>query len=286
MRNYFKKSTENLIRNWTSVVPSILVMAIVLTLFHSLLVVHGRAQETLNAVQDKFSITIYLKDDADPFGVGNLINRLEQRADVKTPVIYTSKEAAWQAMSEAFSLDKELLKKYQFSLPASLTIMPKNPDAAEAIEAFIQTNAAQLLKNPLTSKDKQKNTAAQMLAFIQTIKDSTLHTLIFFIVLFIIGGALLISSTIHMAINSRHREISIMKLVGASRSTICTPFVIEGFLIAAAAFALHVIMLLILPLDFAVTKMHFNALILEFIAIAFLGAAASYITTLFHIRTD
>lgn len=286
MHNHFKKSIENLIRNWTAAVPSILVMAIVLTLFHSLLVVHNRAQETLNAVQDKFSITIYLKDDADPFEVGNLINRLEQRADVKTPVIYTSKEAAWQAMSETFSLDSELLKKYQFSLPASLTVAPKNPDATGAIEAFIQTNAAQLLKNPLASANKQKNTTAQMLAFIQTIENSTLRTLIFFIVLFVIGGTLLMSSTIHMAINSRHKEISIMKLVGASRSTICMPFVIEGFLISAAAFVLHMILLLILPLDFAATKMHFNALIFEFIAISFLGTAASYLTTLFHIRTD
>lgn len=277
---FFQKSCENLLKNWATALPTILVIALVLTMFHGLLSVNSQAKTALQNIQQKFSITIYLKDDADPFEVGNLITALEERPDIRKPVIYTSKEEAWKIMSKTFSLDNELLKKYKFSLPASLTITPTLPENTPAIESFLETTAKYLLKDSSLSKQKQKNITAQMVDFIKTVEDSTLQTLLFFIVFFVIGGALLISSTIHLAINTRHKEIAIMKLIGAAHSSIMLPFIIEGFLISIAAFVLNMLLVFLLMPEIG----SLNALLFEFMAVVLLGAGASYLTALVHIK--
>lgn len=271
-------AVNNVLRNWQTTLPTILVMAIVLTLFHSLLVVHSQSQKLLSSVQQKFSITVYLKDEADPFEIGNLITELEARSDVRKPVVYTSKEQAWQFLSKTFSLDNELLKKYRFSLPASLTITPRALDDTAKIEAVLQDRAKNLLSNQMASKEKQKNIANQMVEFITTIQNATLKTILFFIGIFLAGGALLLSSTIHVAVSTRHREISIMKLVGASHKTIVLPFVAEGVLMSLMAFVLHLIFLLFLPLHFENLQNNFNALLGECIVIVSLAAITSHLT--------
>lgn len=279
-----RKSIENIARNWLVAVPTILVIAIVLTMFHGLLVIHDGAQKALKGVQQKFSLTVYLKDDADPFEVGNVITELEKASAVVPPVTYTSKEAAWNMMSKTFSLDNELLKKYKFSLPASLTITPRTPEDASEIESFLQTNAANLMQSTPSKNDKQKNITNQMVEFVEGVQRTTQRTLLFFILLFIVGGALLVSSTIHLAITSRRLEINIMKLVGASFAKITMPFVIEGLVLSIIAFATHAILLVTVPVGLAMTNMQLNALAFEFLATIVLGTVVSYLTATLHLR--
>lgn len=273
---------DNIVRNWLTTIPTVLVMALILTMFHGLFIIHEKMNHTLKMIQDKFSITVYFRDDADPFEIGNLITELEQRSDVKKPVIYTSKEAAWQIINKTFSLDNELLKKYKFSLPASLTIALRDLESVHSIETFLQNRAGHFLKDPLLSKEKQKNLTQQMAEFIDNIKKSTLRIIFFFTLIFVIGGALLISSTIHMALTARHREISIMKLVGASRAAITTPLVIEGFLLSIMAFSIHIMLLAMLPWESGKTQWHGNVLLFEFTAIAILSITVSYLTTSYN----
>jgi len=124
-----------------------------------------------------------------------------------------------------------------------------------------------------------------MLEFIEDIEKTTLKTILFFMVLFTIGGALLIASTIHLAITSRRLEMGIMKLVGASEKRITTPFVLEGLLMALLAFLVHLLLVFLSPL-FHIPNSTFsqNALMFEFAATVFLGVAVSHMTARFHLR--
>ena len=279
-----QRGAENIVRNWITTVPTMFVIALVLTMFHGLLVVHERAVETIQSVEKKFSITVFLRDDSDPFEIGNLINALEQRKDVVKPVTYITKEKAWELMSKTFELDADLLKKYSFSLPASLTITPRTPVDTDAINAFLQTKAQNLIKDPASLKDKQKNVTTQMINFIQTVQNTTIRTMLFFILVFVVGGTLLLSSTVHLAISARSSEISIMKLVGATYGTIIAPFVIEGVMISLMAFGIHLLLLLALPFERLSGTLNANALLLEFVAVVALGTVVSYLTTLFNIK--
>ncbi|MBI2639063.1 hypothetical protein HYW83_05745 [Candidatus Peregrinibacteria bacterium] len=273
-----QKAFENILRNWLTSFPIVLVIAILLTIGNGLMNLNEQAQTMLKNIEQKFSITVYLKEDADPFEVGKLITALEERADVVKPVVYTSKEAAWKLLSNSFSLDPTLLKKYQFSLPASLTITPIKPEDTEKIEAFIASQAKNLIKDPLATKDAQRNITRQMVDFIKQVKENSVQTLVLFIIIFIVGGGLLIASAIHLAITNRHREISIMKLVGASRKTIIFPFVMEGVILSITAFLIHLVF--ILP-DKTLRP---NFLIAEFVVVTVLGAVVSHLATLYHLK--
>jgi cell division transport system permease protein len=57
-------------------------------------------------------------------------------------------------------------------------------------------------------------------------------------VIFVIATTLIVSNTIRLAVLSRRDELEILSLVGASRSFVNTPFLIEGLLQGAAAGAL------------------------------------------------
>lgn len=279
-----QKAISNLTLNWTSTIPSMLIMSIVLIMFFGSLTIYEKSTAMLKNIQEKFSITIYLKDDADPFEVGNLITELEKRSDVKKPVTYTSKESAWKTISKEFSLDEKLLEKYKFSLPASITIMPHSPSDASSIEAFIESTSKNLIREQTSSSTKQKNITQQMIDFIQSIRESTLRSILLFVIFFIFGGTFLIASSVHLTIASRHREISIMKLMGARYSSIIAPFVAEGVLLGILAFVINLIAVTILFPNWIESKIYINALLIEFAAIIILNATASYLTTLFHIR--
>jgi cell division transport system permease protein len=281
-----QKALENLLRNWTISLPTILIAALVLILGTTLFSVNRSANDILADIKQKLSMTIYLKDDADPFEVGALITSLESRKDVIPPVIYTSKEEAWKTLNNSFSIDSSLLEKYKFSLPASLTLTPRNASDVPLIETFIDDTAKGILASTSLSKDKQKSVTQKMADFIKTVQQSTTNILAFIIILFIGGGALLISSAIHLAITTRHKEITIMKLVGASQKRIALPFIIEGVLITVFAFALHfaVVLTLPLPADFVSSKFFSNIMLIEFFGAVLVGGTASWLTTLFHIR--
>ncbi|TMA35833.1 MAG: FtsX-like permease family protein [Deltaproteobacteria bacterium] len=57
-------------------------------------------------------------------------------------------------------------------------------------------------------------------------------------VIFVLATTLIVSNTIRLAVLSRRDELEILSLVGASRSFVNTPFMIEGLLQGAAAGAL------------------------------------------------
>lgn len=283
--NTIRTAFENLTRNFTSALPAILVIAILTTLLHATLTLHGKATETLDLLRQKFSLTVYLKDDADAFAVGNLISALEKRNDVVTPVVYTSKEAAFKEMSATFSLDPTLLQRYKFSLPASVTVTLQQPEDAQPVEQFIKTNALNLLKAEAFSRGAaQQDLLEKTGAFVKRLKEGTVSAVFLFFILTIIISSLSIATTIHLTLLARHREIGIMKLVGASRRHIMKPFLVEALLLSGAAFLLHLIFSSFIPFGPLTPRFQLNAFVLEFFAMVLLSTAVSYITISLHFR--
>lgn len=280
-----KGAAENIGRNLATSIATVVVMALILTTFHGLLVLYTKASATLASLENTFSITVYLKDDSEAFDVGKLVKELEKRSDITPPVRYTSREEAWKIMSERFGLESDLLKRYSFSLPASLTIQPRTPKDTPAIEAFISNNAKKIVRSGAFSDGAAKNLTDRMITFTENIKASTIQTLLLFLVFFVIGGSLLMSSTIHLALSSRHKEIAIMKLVGASRGRIVLPFVLEGVLLATLSYVIHLIAVVsAVPFTPGYERLHLNALVFEGATLVLLGGGVSYLTTLWLLK--
>ena len=283
--NPFEKAWENLSRNWITALPAIIILAVVLMLFNGLLGVHQQTNATLENLQNKFSITIFLRNDVDEFAVSNLISKLEARADVVRPVLYTSKDQAKTFIQNAFSLNAETLQDYNLSLPPSLTITPTKPQHAGRIQAYVQSEARNLLHDVNASQTTQESVTTQMSEFIQNIEATTQRALIFFIIFFIVAGTLLIASTIYLTLSHRHKEIVIMKLVGAHFGSVSAPYILEGILIALAAYVLSVIGTSAFGLLDLSAQLSLNALVLELAGVLLLGIFVSYLTSYYYLSS-
>lgn len=280
-----KRALENLVKAWMTTLPTMLILAIVLTLFHLLLSVHSRAQTSIDSLQKKLTIVVYIKDDADPFEVTRFQEAIAARSDVVPPVVYTSREDAQRLLSKTISLDTQLLERYNFSLPASLTITPQSPASVEELQAFIAELGKNIVRTtPGGTQEGRSKLTSSMVDFLSTLDVRITRTLFIFIVLFTIGGILLMASALHLSITKRHREIGIMTLIGAGQNTIVKPFILEGMAMGIGAFLIHLFFILLMPFVTVSSTFHLNALLFELMGILALTSLTSYVVARLHIR--
>lgn len=91
------------------------------------------------------------------------------------------------------------------------------------------SSTADLISNveKVTAVNYGKGMVEQLLSFLDVIKNTSIIAL----VALILVTAFLISNTIKITIFSRKKEIEIMRLVGASNTSIKIPFILEGLFI-------------------------------------------------------
>lgn len=261
-------------------IPAALIVAILLTLFHTLVLVHSGANTLVNSLESKVTLTFYIKEKADPFEVSSLIKELEKHTDVIAKIDYTSSKDALNLLNKAFALDTSLIEKYNVQLPASIVVTPQQVDSIDTVSTLVRTTAKDLL-HPTKNSDRATNKATDDLkAFLSQLEGATTRVLSFFLILFSFGGILLITSAIHITMAHRKHEVTIMHYIGANDHTIVAPFLIEGLLIGVVAFVLNVIFVLILPFGDLSTHVAQNALIAEALLSCSLTTLVSYFATI------
>jgi len=279
-----QKAWENIVKNSVVTIPSVIIISIVLFLFNSLLGVQQKTDETLNRLQQKFSITFFLKNDVDSFTITKLISELESRADVIAPVKFTSQDEARAFIEKAFSINPDTISTSELSLPPSITVTPRSPSDVERIESFVKNLGKNILNEASMSQETQKNITNQMSIFLKEIEDTTQRAVLFFIFVFIITGFLLIGSSISITMSSHSKEISIMKLVGAHFGTITNPYIVEGVMLGFFAFIISVIATLLFGTVIIGDRIALNALLFELIGVIGISALASYLTSYFYLK--
>ncbi len=274
-----QKSISAFLNNYMTTIPAMIVIAILLTLFHALILVHNGAEKLVTNLESKVTLTFYIKEKADPFEVSTLIKNLETHTDLISKVDYTSSQDALNLLNKAFSLDTSLIEKYNVQLPASIVVTPTQVNALDDVTALVRTTAKELL-HPTKNSDKATSKATDDLkAFLSKLETSTTRVLSFFLVLFGFGAILLIVSTMHITMAHREHEVTIMHFVGAEEHVIVAPFIVEGFIIGVCAFLLNVLFVLILPIGDLSTAIARNALIAEFLFSCSLTTLVSYLAT-------
>lgn len=277
------KSIAAYFSNWTTTIPATLVIAMLLTFFHVLVLVHHGARQLVTSLESKVTLTYYLTENADPFEVSSLIKNLEKEKTVIEKVTYTSPQDALSLLNQAFSLDTELIKKYNVQLPASIVVAPVSVNFIDSIDALVAENGKTLLHSTKNNDPSSSRATNDLKNFLIDLEKATTRVLSFFLGIFGIGSILLISSTIHLSLAHRSKEVTIMHFVGAKESTITTPFIVEGILIGIFAFALNLVFVALLPFGDLYSVVAKNALIAELILSVALTTLTSYVTTARHL---
>lgn len=237
----FKYGLDSFLRNsWLSAAATIVMLMTLLIIFIAF-AAQITMTNTVRDLQNKVDMSIYLKTETtDQIGT-DLIAALKKLSSVKT-VKFISADDARKQIIEASNGDSDIInaiKEATNKNPATLRVVVNDINDTSQLEKFVASN--KLVKDYLSADYKPSFAGERR----QTIKS--IGRAVSFIqkvgigmgLMFVIISALIIFNTIRMAIFNRKEEIQMMKLIGADKSFIRGPFLVEsmiyGFIAAFVA---------------------------------------------------
>jgi cell division transport system permease protein len=221
-------------------------MTITLLIIFTTFVARDVLMHTVQSIQDKVDMTVYIESDAknaDVQGIAAQIDGLQsvREVAVSTPSDYRN-EFIEQNKSDPKSLNSLNNSDPQF--PWRLRIKMVDINNTAELEQFVDSNAK--LKDVIDENTPPSFAGPQRTAIERIggwVKFADRAGIIAGSV-FVVISSLIIFNTIRMAIFNRREEIQMMKLIGAERSFIRGPFVVEaivyGFIAAIIATGLGI----------------------------------------------
>lgn len=216
----------NFVRNISLSIAATAVMVVTLTIVLFSIIANATFNNTINEINKKIDISIYLKDSVTESQREKLINELKGLPNVES-IEYLSKDQVLEQYREQNQGNLELLlaiSQTDNPLPATLQIKPKDPVKINDIKTVIENPANLELQSDETSYSGDRKEAIDKI----TTATSFFRKAVFAgVVVFAIISMLIIFNTIRMAIFNRRDELTIMRLLGAKPWYIRGPFIVE-----------------------------------------------------------
>lgn len=235
--NYVARETgQNLGRNPTLTVASVITVAIALTLAGVALLVGEGVDKLAGKFRNDVQIIIFLRPDVTEEQVEAIRASLEENPEV-AEASYVDREEAFAEAQELFADQptmRDLLRPED--VPTSFRVKPTNPDidSVLALRSIFQRQAGV----------QEVTSAAEAIRAIQELSQKLSYGVYFAAAVSSITAVLLIYNTIRTAMFARRREIEVMKLVGATNWFIRVPFILEGMIQALLGGLLAIALLL------------------------------------------
>jgi cell division transport system permease protein len=226
---FLRESVQNFRRNWVMSLGAVITIYLSLLLVGVFLATGFVVNSVVKSVEDKVTIQVFLKDGAATSDVNALQQKVLSDPLVKN-VNYTNKEQALEKFKKDMAQSPEIIQQLEGNpLPASLDVELKDPRTVEKVVANIKAEplflkVADRPDNPDESLRYGKTIVKKLFAFTRIIRIIEIA----FISMLAVVSLIFINNTIRLAIFARRKEISIMRLVGASNWFIRTPFLLEG----------------------------------------------------------
>ena len=207
-----------LMRPWATLL-TVGVMALALALPLGLWLLMGSVTQLSGRVQDARSMTAFLQIGLTPAQVEDVKTRLQQRQDV-AHVEWISAEQALLHMRQredlAAAIDALGEEAAQAALPSVLQITPKGDEQA-LLAALKQVAEVERVQYDAVWQQRLQAWLALGQRAVQLLS-----------VLLAIGALLVVGNTVRLDIQSRHEEIGVLQLLGASDGFVRRPFLYLG----------------------------------------------------------
>lgn len=240
---------NNFSRNaWLSLAATA-VMTITLLMIFVTFSAHNVLSDTVNEIRDKVDMSIYLKTDTKTDDALAIRKELLKLPSVKR-VNYVSPAQARDNFAEenkSSNAALDALNEATNKFPGTLDINVVDINNTSELDHFVKTNA--LVKQNIDpnrppsfagSRRSAIKNIGRIVSFAQQVGIGAS-------IIFVAISSLIVFNTIRMAIFNRKEEIQMMKLIGAERSFIRGPFIVEaimyGFIAALIATGLGVLIL-------------------------------------------
>lgn len=232
---------NNFSRNAWLTIAATAVMTITLLIIFITLAARQVLVDTVDQIKDKVDMSIYVKTDTTDEQAKSVKQELEKLSTVRS-VTYTSPAEAREEFAHANKSDSQTLDALNEAtnkLPGTFRVSIKDINNPSELDNFVKTNE---VYKRYGDPDRPASFSGERRAVIQNIgrwvnfaEQAGLGASIVFIII----SSLIVFNTIRMAIFNRKEEIQMMKLIGADRSFIRGPFIVEavvyGFIAAILA---------------------------------------------------
>lgn len=237
---------NNFSRNAWLTVAATAVMTITLLIVFSTLAARSTLASSVDTIRKNVDMSVYIKTDTSEEDVATIKKGLENLSTVES-VQYISPEEARERYARQSSDDAETLNALNEATnrnPGTFNVQLIDIDDTAQLKKFVDSN--QTVRSNLDS-NRAPSFAGDRKSAIEGIAKGVVFAEragLAATVLFVVISSLIVFNTIRMAIFNRKDEIEMMKLIGADKSFIRGPFIVEavvyGFIAAVLATALGV----------------------------------------------
>lgn len=250
---YFVKETaSNLWRNRVMGLAAVLTVAVSLSLVGTSLLLRQAVNRQVSQFGANTSLAIFVNPSATT----------QQQADIRSTISQTPQITRCTFLDHQQSYEQA--KKVLASAPAAVSVLTPattptvfrcqlaNPaDATTLMATFQQVPGVYMATSPV-----------QSIHVLEQVTNVLQVVLIVIALLLLVSSLVLILNAIRMAIFARRREVSVMKLVGATNWFIRVPFMLEGLVqgLLGSAVAVFIVLLANLGVGYLVHRYHVSVL--------------------------
>jgi cell division transport system permease protein len=214
-----RETASNLWRNRLMTIAAILTVAVSLSLVGAALLLRQGSANASGALERGTQVTVWMEPGATNQQIAAVKTELAQLNYLEQPCAYWNKQRNYEEAGKLLTSDERQAVTVA-EMPTSFWCTPVAlADAQQVVSTFNASPGVKTVTEPQQTIHNEET-------FINISKWVCLSIA----VVLIVSAAVLILNTIRMAIFARRREVSVMKLVGATNWFIRVPFMSEGML--------------------------------------------------------
>lgn len=218
LRYAVKETLSNLWRNRMMTIAAVLTVAVSLSLVGAALLLKQSAAQASAQWQQGTRVTVWMQPTASQSELSNVQNQLTTSPIVKDCIYYTQAQDYQEALKILPKSESSVLTVS--AMPSSYRCIPTVPSNAFVIESTFSNQPGVYKVTAPEQQIREMNRAIRVLQIVFLALAGVL----------LLSATVLILNTIRMAIFARRREVSVMKLVGATNWFIRIPYITEGFI--------------------------------------------------------
>jgi cell division transport system permease protein len=214
-----RETASNLWRNRLMTIAAVLTVAVSLSLVGAALLLRQGSANATGTLERGTQVTVWMEPNANAQEIAAVKTELSQLDYVTQPCAYWNKARNFNEAHRLLPSDV-IQATTEAEMPTSYWCTPVAlSDAAQVVHTFSGTAGVLSVTEPQQTIHNE-----------ETVINVSKWVCLAIAIVLIVSAAVLILNTIRMAIFARRREVSVMKLVGATNWFIRVPFMSEGLL--------------------------------------------------------
>ena len=229
INRYFRDAFHGVFRNFSLSLASISCITITLIVVAFSLLLSMNVENFSESIRKDVTVVMFLKSDTTAEDVSKIKKELEGVSNIENSTIeFKSKADSALELKNGNDIFATTVDKWTDDTnPLLDSYMFKVKEIEKIDNTVKEVNNLPFTKDKINNINYGEDIVHQMIVVFNVVRKICIVA----VAALVLVTAFLIANTIKLAIYSRRREIEIMRLVGASNTSIKVPFILEGLFI-------------------------------------------------------